>query len=163
MHAVVFQFRPHPHHRGTYFDLVGQLRPELFKIEGFLANERFVLPSDENALVSISLWQDEAAIQRWRAHAGHRVAQRRGKEEVFAGYRLRVGEAVENGDEDALLHVTIGTGLQPPPGTDLYLGVLDPSRQLVIGRAEGEAERRLRLRVVRDYGPDAPAQTSISA
>lgn len=155
--AVVFQFRPYPHHRGTYFDLVAQLRPELFKIEGFLANERFVLPSDENALVSISLWQDEAAIQRWRAHAGHRVAQRRGKQEVFAGYRLRVGEAVEDGDDEDRLHVTIGKGLEPPSGADLYLSVLDPARQLVIDQADGEVERRLCLRVVRDYGPDAPA------
>ncbi len=156
MHAVVFQFRPHPEHRGTYFDIVAGLRPELQRIPGFLANERFTSRADPDGLVSISLWEDGAAIRRWREHAGHRVAQARGKREVFAGYRLRVAETVaEGGGWD--LRLAIGPGLVPAAGAEVFDGIPDPARRLVLGgcAAGPEPERALSLRVLRDYGPDA--------
>lgn len=155
MHAVVFQFRPHPQHRGTYFAIVAELRPELLRVPGFLANERFADRRDPDALVSISLWEDEDAIRRWRAHAGHRVAQARGKREVFAGYRLRVAEAVAEGAAGDL-RLAVGRGLTPAPGAEAFDGIPDPERRLVLGGlAPGAApERALALRVLRDYGPD---------
>lgn len=163
MHAVLFQFRPRPEHRGTYFALVAELRPELQRVEGFLANERFADPADPGLLVSLSLWRDEAAIRRWREHAHHRRAQARGKAEVFAWYRLRVGEAVE---EDAaaagaasLLPLAVGRALRPGRGAELYRSLAGDDRALVLGGAEAEPgggiERRLFLRVARDYGPGA--------
>ncbi len=156
MHAVVFQFRPHPEHRDTYFEIVAGLRPELQRVQGFLANERFTSRTDPHGLVSISLWEDEAAIRRWRAHAGHRVAQARGKREVFAGYRLRVAEAVADADPRGL-RLAIGPGLEPAAGAEAFDGIPDPERRLVLGGcAPGrEPERALVLRVLRDYGPDA--------
>jgi heme-degrading monooxygenase HmoA len=158
MHAVVFQFRPHPEHRDTYFALVAELRPELQTIDGFLENERFAAADDPGTLLSFSFWRDEAAIQRWRAHAGHRVAQLRGRREVFAAYRLRVGEVVEAPDEaPGLLRLTIGKGLEAGGGA-LYLGITDPENRLVLGEAAaGVAERRLAVRVSRDYGPSMGA------
>lgn len=159
MHAVVFQFRPHPEHRGTYFDIVAELRPELQQIPGFLANERFTSRTDPHGLVSISLWEDEAAIRRWRTHAGHRVAQLRGKHEVFAGYRLRVAEAVADGD-DHDLKLGIGPGLTPAAGAEVFDGIPDPKRRLVLGAVApgADPERAFGLRILRDYGPDAAVQ-----
>lgn len=156
MHAVVFQFRPHPEHRGTYFEIVAELRPELQRVPGFLANERFTSRSDPHGLVSISLWEDEAAIRRWREHAGHRVAQLRGKREVFAGYRLRVAAAVAD-PASCDLRLAIGPGLLPASGADMFDGIPDPARRLVLGELAGgpEPERALALRILRDYGPDA--------
>ncbi len=156
MHAVVFQFRPHPEHRETYFGIVAELRPELQRVPGFLANERFASRTDPHGLVSISLWEDEDAIRRWRAHAGHRVAQLSGKREVFAGYRLRVGVVVAGG-EARDLELAIGPGLEPGPGAEAFDGIPDPARRLVLGGvALGAApERAIGLRVLRDYGPDA--------
>jgi quinol monooxygenase YgiN len=46
VHAVLFQFRPHPDQRDTYFALVAKLRPELQRIDGFLENERFASTAD---------------------------------------------------------------------------------------------------------------------
>lgn len=156
MHAVLFLFRPYPEHHGTYFDLVALLRPELAKIEGFLANERFSRPGQPGWLLSLSLWQDEAAILRWRSHAGHRVAQVRGRKEVFADYRLRVGEIMAaDAMEPDLLRVTVGRGLSPSPGAEVFASITEEGRQLAIGGVEpgAEVERDFRLRVLRDYGP----------
>jgi len=163
MHAVVFQFRPHDDQRDTYFAIVARLRPELQRINGFLDNERFASAADPGWLLSLSLWRDEAAILRWRQHAGHRVAQERGKREVFEAYRRRVGEVVEGStaEEGPRLQLAIGHGLAAHAGEGLFRGITDPDRKLVLGRADlapdARVERRLTLRVIRDYGP-APAQ-----
>jgi heme-degrading monooxygenase HmoA len=155
MHAVVFQFRPHPDQRDTYFALVAKLRPELQRIDGFLENERFASAADPSWLLSLSLWRDEAAILRWRQHAEHRVAQVRGKREVFAGYRLRVCELVDTvGAED--LRLTIGRDLAPAGGGEPFDSITEPGRRLVLGGTQPpagtEVERQLALRIVRDYG-----------
>ena len=46
-------------------------------------------------------------------------------------------------------------------GEGLFRGIVDPDRELVLGRADlapdARVERRQTLRVIRDYGP-APAQ-----
>lgn len=156
MHAVVFEFRPHPEHRETYFAIVAELRPELQRVPGFIANERFASRTDPHGLVSVSLWADEAAILRWRAHAGHRVAQRRGKTEVFAGYRLRVAETVDAA-APCDVRLAIGPGIEGEAAAETFDGIPDPQRRLVLGAlAAGQVpERLLGLRVLRDYGPDA--------
>lgn len=40
--------------------------------------------------ISVSYWKDEAAILNWKKNAEHLVAQRLGKEQWYAYYRLRV-------------------------------------------------------------------------
>ena len=160
MHAVLFQFRPHPDQRDTYFALVAKLRPELQRIDGFLENERFASTADPSWLLSLSLWRDEAAILRWRQHAEHRVAQVRGKREVFAGYRLRVCEVAEEAGADDL-RLVIGRDLVPA-GDDgePFDSITAPGRRLVLGGTQPppgeEVERQLALRIVRDYGFGEP-------
>jgi heme-degrading monooxygenase HmoA len=168
MHAVVFQFRPHPDQHGTYFAHVARLRPELQRIDGFLDNERFASAAEPGWLLSLSLWRDEAAILRWRQHAGHRVAQECGKREVFAAYRLRVGEVEEGGTAaptEPRLRLAIGRGLATREGGELFRGITEPDRELVLGGAElapkAPAERRLTLRVIRDYGPASPSAGTV--
>jgi heme-degrading monooxygenase HmoA len=160
MHAVVFQFRPQPDQHGTYFEIVARLRPELQRIDGFLDNERFTSAAKPGWLLSLSFWRDEAAILRWRQHAGHRVAQERGKHEVFAAYRLRVGQVVEEGEtatEPTRLRLAVGRNLATHAGEGLFRSIADPDRELLLDGADSALgaclERRLTLRVIRDYGP----------
>ena len=40
----------------------------------------------------VSYWQSDAHIRAWRAVAEHLVAQRRGKDEWFDGYEIRVAK-----------------------------------------------------------------------
>jgi len=69
-------------------------RPELEKIDGFLSVERFQSLVSDNKYVSLSFWRDEDAVKRWRDHAGHGLAQALGKSEIFADFRISVGEVV---------------------------------------------------------------------
>src|SRR5215210_5569931 len=92
MFAVVFEVEPKEGQFEKYLELAGLLRPEIQQIEGFIDNERFRSRSNPQRLVSLSTWQDEKALVRWRTHALHHEVQEKGRLVVFKDYRLRVGE-----------------------------------------------------------------------
>jgi len=96
MIAVIFEVVPAPGRKQEYLDLAGQLRPELEKIDGFISVERFASINDERKLLSLSFWRDEDAVKRWRTLESHRAAQARGRDGIFAQYRLRVAGVVRD-------------------------------------------------------------------
>lgn len=96
MIAVIFEVEPAEGRTDDYLALAARLRPELEKIPGFISVERFRSLTDPRKLLSLSLWEDEAAVQRWRTHAGHRATQAAGRGGVFAGYRLRVAAVLRD-------------------------------------------------------------------
>lgn len=98
MIAVIFEVEPKDGRADRYFELAGQLRPELEKIDGFISVERFQSVATPGRFVSISFWRDEAAVEAWRAHLGHQAAQREGKDSVFSGFRIRVAEVIRDYD-----------------------------------------------------------------
>jgi heme-degrading monooxygenase HmoA len=96
MYAVIFEVVPHPGREQDYLAVAQSLRDELEKIEGFVSVERFASLHNEGKILSLSFWRYEAAVERWRTHVGHRAAQRRGREELFADYRIRVASIVRD-------------------------------------------------------------------
>ncbi len=96
MIAVIFEVAPKHGRAGDYFDRAAALGPELAKIDGFISVERFESTTSPGKYLSLSFWRDEAAVAAWRGHAGHRLAQAYGKEEVFADFRIRVAEVVRD-------------------------------------------------------------------
>ena len=96
MYAVIFEVLPKAGREQEYLALAQELRAELERIDGFISIERFASLYTEGKLLSLSFWRDEAAVQRWREHAGHRAAQRRGRDEIFADYRIRVAGVVRD-------------------------------------------------------------------
>jgi heme-degrading monooxygenase HmoA len=96
MIAVIFEVTPKPEARAAYLDIAAQLRPELERIEGFVSVERFESLTTPGKILSLSIWRDEAAVARWREHEKHRVAQGRGRGEIFADYRLRVAAVLRD-------------------------------------------------------------------
>ena len=56
--------------------------------EGFLGLES--ARGADGTGITVSYWRDEESIRRWKADAAHREAQRRGREEWYADYRVRV-------------------------------------------------------------------------
>jgi len=92
MFAVIFEVQPKADRWQDYLDLAAELRPELLQVEGFIDNERFRSVQTEGRVLSLSIWQDEKALVRWRTHAGHHVVQEKGRFAVFQDYHLRVGE-----------------------------------------------------------------------
>ena len=96
MYAVIFEVKPHTGREQEYLAIAQSLRSELEKIDGFISVERFASLYNEGKLLSLSFWRDEAAVERWRNHMQHRAAQRRGREEIFADYRIRVANVVRD-------------------------------------------------------------------
>jgi len=96
MIAVIFEVTPREGEAHSYFDLAAALRPELEKIEGFLSVERFESVSEPGRYVSLSFWRDHDAVAAWHAHGEHRLAQDKGKREIFGRYRIRVAEVVRD-------------------------------------------------------------------
>lgn len=93
MFVVLFEVQPHPERFDDYLDTAKLLRPELEAIEGFIDNTRFASARTEGRILSLSTWRDEKSLIRWRTHATHHErGQQRGRFEIFADYRLRVGE-----------------------------------------------------------------------
>ena len=96
MIAVIFEVIPHDQHRQEYFDIAGELRPLLADIEGFISIERFESLSEPGKVLSLSYWHDEEAIAQWRNVENHRLAQAKGRNGIFADYRLRIATVVRD-------------------------------------------------------------------
>jgi heme-degrading monooxygenase HmoA len=96
MIAVIFEVIPAPGRRQEYLDLAAALRPMLEQQDGFISIERFESLTNEGKMLSLSYWRDEEAVKRWRQFEGHRLAQARGRNGVFADYRLRVASILRD-------------------------------------------------------------------
>jgi heme-degrading monooxygenase HmoA len=90
MIAVIFEFTPAPGRFPEYMELVGQLKPELDKAEGFISLERFESITAPGKFVSLQFWKDEESVRKWRNLQQHREVQRKGRAGIFASYRLRI-------------------------------------------------------------------------
>lgn len=96
MIAVIFEVSPRQGSTERYLDLAAQLRPLLEQIDGFVSIERFRSLAEPDKLLSLSFWRDEEAVARWRQLEVHRAAQREGRADVFADYRLRVATVLRD-------------------------------------------------------------------
>ena len=96
MIAVIFEVVPHEGHADAYFQLAAGLRAQLEAIDGFISVERFQSLTQANKILSLSFWRDEDAVRRWRELEAHRGAQRAGRQQHFADYRLRVAQVLRD-------------------------------------------------------------------
>jgi heme-degrading monooxygenase HmoA len=94
MIAVIFEIEPAE--RDEYFRIAAELRPLLDQIDGFISIERFQSLNDDNRILSLSFWRDEAAIAQWRSLKAHRAAQTEGRARIFRDYRLRIAHVVRD-------------------------------------------------------------------
>ncbi|AMV70467.1 antibiotic biosynthesis monooxygenase [Desulfuromonas carbonis] len=96
MIAVIFEVWPVEERAEEYFDLAASLRSDLQKIDGFISIERFESLTTRGKYLSLSFWRDEEAVRSWRTLEDHRNAQAKGRDGVFADYRLRVASVVRD-------------------------------------------------------------------
>ena len=96
MHAVIFEVWPKEEGRQEYLDIAAVLRPRLEQIDGFISIERFQSLTDPSKVLSLSIWRDEAAIAEWRRVEAHRMAQAKGRTELFRDYRLRIASVIRD-------------------------------------------------------------------
>ncbi|AZQ67348.1 antibiotic biosynthesis monooxygenase [Silicimonas algicola] len=96
MIAVIFEVWPKDGHVDTYLDIAASLREELTGHPGFISVERFRSITDPEKLLSLSFFEDEAALDAWRQRPRHRAAQSAGRHEHFADYRLRIAGVIRD-------------------------------------------------------------------
>ena len=90
MIAIIFEVMPAEGQKDAYLDIAATMRPMVEQVEGFISVERFQSLTNPDKLLSISFFEDEDAVLRWRKLAAHRNAQSKGRSGVFSDYRLRV-------------------------------------------------------------------------
>ncbi len=96
MIAVIFEVEPAEGRKDEYLDIAAEMRPMLDEIEGFISVERFQSLTDPRKILSLSFFDDEAAILRWRNLRAHRGAQVKGRRGVFVDYRLRIASVIRD-------------------------------------------------------------------
>ena len=96
MLAVIFEVYPTEAGKAEYLSIAASLREFLKDRPGFISIERFQSIGDENKILSLSFWENEEAVQEWRNLLEHRIAQKKGKNELFTRYRIRVAHVLRD-------------------------------------------------------------------
>ncbi|MGB5919614.1 antibiotic biosynthesis monooxygenase family protein [Arcobacter sp.] len=96
MYAVIFEVWPNRNGKEEYLNIASQLKLFLEEQKGFISIERFQSLVNQDKLLSLSFWEDEEAITIWRNLLEHRIAQKKGRNELFDDYRIRVSEVVRD-------------------------------------------------------------------
>ena len=96
MIAVIFEFTPAEGRFPDYMELVGTLKADLDRAEGFISLERFESITTKGKFVSLQFWRDEEAVRKWRNLQRHREAQKQGRAGIFKSYRLRIASVVRD-------------------------------------------------------------------
>jgi heme-degrading monooxygenase HmoA len=96
MIAVIFEVLPQAGNRQTYLDIAAALRPKLDTVDGFISIERFESLTTPGKILSLSFWRDEDAVRQWRNFEMHRKAQAKGRDGIFADYRLRICSVIRD-------------------------------------------------------------------
>lgn len=96
MIAVIFEVLPHPNRKSGYLDIAAKMRPILDDIDGFISVERFQSLTNPDKLLSLSFFEDEAAVARWRTLTAHRGAQSAGRAGIFTDYHLRIAHVLRD-------------------------------------------------------------------
>src|SRR5262245_51275526 len=101
MIAVIFEFTPVAGRFPDYMKLVGELKADLDRAEGFISLERFESITNKGKFVSLQFWKDEESVRKWRNLQKHREAQKKGRAEILKSYRLRIASVVRDYTNDS--------------------------------------------------------------
>ena len=96
MIAVIFEFTPAEGRFPDYMELVGTLKADLERAEGFISLERFESITTKGKFVSLQFWRDEESVRKWRNLQRHREAQAKGRGGIFKSYRLRIASVLRD-------------------------------------------------------------------
>ena len=96
MIAIIFEVEPAEGRRDRYLEIAAELKPLLEQIDGFISVERFQSLTNPDKMLSLSFFENEEAVAKWRRLAKHRAAQTHGRAEMFSDYRLRVASVMRD-------------------------------------------------------------------
>lgn len=85
----------------NYLALAAGLKDKLAEAEGFIRSERFSSLVNERKLLSLSVWENEEAIEKWRNQTMHRMSQQQGHDLFFEKYTIAVASKIRSyGNEE---------------------------------------------------------------
>lgn len=96
MIAVIFEVMPNPDRKQEYLDIAAAMRPMVEDVDGFISVERFQSLTNPDKLLSLSFFEDEDAVERWRKLSAHRGAQAKGRGGIFDDYHLRIAHVIRD-------------------------------------------------------------------
>jgi Uncharacterized enzyme involved in biosynthesis of extracellular polysaccharides len=83
MIAVLFEAEALPAAQERYLQLASELTPLLSDTPGFISIERFQSLTTPGKILSLSWWEDEDAVARWKRNVMHQAAQQEGRQSIF--------------------------------------------------------------------------------
>ena len=98
-----------------YLKIADTLKESLSNAEGFIRSERFSSLTAEGKLLSMSAWENEECVSKWRNFAEHRMAQKHGRMNDFADYKITVVTPIRT--------YTMTDRTEAPADSDEYLEV----------------------------------------
>jgi heme-degrading monooxygenase HmoA len=96
MIAVVFEVEPAEVRKPDYLDIAAEMRSVPDQIGSFISVERVQSLPERRKILSLSFFEHEAAIARWRNLSAYSGAQARGRTCAFADYRLRIASVIRD-------------------------------------------------------------------
>jgi heme-degrading monooxygenase HmoA len=75
-----------------YDRIAADLHAYIVTFPGLISVERFESKSKAGKMLSLSYWEDEAAVLNWRADMRHQYGMSRGKARIFSWYRITVSD-----------------------------------------------------------------------
>lgn len=94
MIIVLFEVTVKKDFMDHYLTLAEQLKPQLKEYDGLIHAERFKSLSEDGKLLSMNIWKNEASIAAWRNDVKHRMAQSKGKNNMFESFKITVCESI---------------------------------------------------------------------
>ena len=73
-----------------YLKMAASLKDDLSKADGFIRSERFSSLATDGKLLSMSVWENEDSVSKWRNLTAHRMCQKHGRMNDFADYKITV-------------------------------------------------------------------------
>lgn len=96
MIVVLFEVTVKKEGMEEYISLAAGLKDELARADGYIRSERFSSLANEGKLLSLSVWENEEAVDKWRNSINHRMSQRQGHDALFESYTLTVASQVRS-------------------------------------------------------------------
>ena len=92
--VVLFEVTVKKGKMDEYMDLVALVREKFSDVEGLIYAERFSSLSTEGKLLSMSIWESEEAVERWRNNMEHKEYQKLGRDNIFEEYKITVASPI---------------------------------------------------------------------
>ena len=96
MILVLFEVVIRPQHKEAYLELAAGLKAALEASPVFIRSERFSSLAQEGKILSLSVWEDEEAVARWRQQTEHQFCQKQGREFMFESYQITVASKLRS-------------------------------------------------------------------